>query len=338
MMKCFRAIFLFLIFFTVGTNCDTCEQKATYTIYQNSKDPVAWEDNTNLTSYGCKVNEKITFFSHGFNDFLAWVPKTVEKFLEFRGGCVIFLNFSPCFDTNNYLTTFGHFDELAGLVTKKLKQMNTEGISGDNMHLYGFSLSAQMMIKGAIDFGKQLIGSMDLCEPASVPFDLTYSVDRKMAAKNVQSIFTSFYSGSTIRTDSHQNWLMGNCGICQDGADDVAYFKCAVQNCKENVPLGSHTICPELYNSAFDNDFFANNVNHCWGVTKNAPSDFKMGYNEQRKHIRGVFASPTSKDYPYTGNAGDNSTNMLWGALGGVLGILGFVLGLLSFVLGRVFK
>lgn len=66
-------------------------------------------------------------------------------------------------------------------------------------------------------------------------------------------------------------------------------------------PLGSHSICNLFYESAFENDFVANNVNQCANV--NAPNtilpNFKMGYMESRKEVRGVFAAPTSMHYPY---------------------------------------
>lgn len=66
------------------------------------------------------------------------------------------------------------------------------------------------------------------------------------------------------------------------------------------MPLGSHPMCNDIYNSAFDNDFYATNT-QCPGVTDPStfPADFKMGINEDRKYVRGVFASPTYKNYPH---------------------------------------
>lgn len=102
--------------------------------------------------------------------------------------------------------------------------------------------------------------------------------------------------------------ILGYCGLDQAGANDVAFAICALEDCKVNVPFGSHTLCPELYNSAFDYPFYANNVEHCLGVTtENVPSDFKMGYNELRTNVTGVFASPTYAEYPYNSKTpGDN--------------------------------
>lgn len=88
--------------------------------------------------------------------------------------------------------------------------------------------------------------------------------------------------------------------MTQDGGNDIAFGVCTLVNCTQNVPLGSHTICPEFYNSAFEHPFYANNINLCDGVnTTNVPADFKMGFNELRKNIKGVFASPTYKKNPW---------------------------------------
>lgn len=67
------------------------------------------------------------------------------------------------------------------------------------------------------------------------------------------------------------------------------------------MPPSSHPRCNDIYNSAFDNDFIATNANKCSGVTdpSSVPVDFKMGYNEARNDIRGVFAAPTYDNYPY---------------------------------------
>lgn len=85
---------------------------------------------------------------------------------------------------------------------------------------------------------------------------------------------------------------VGNCGNSQPGANDLMPFS----------DVGSHGMCNAIYTSAFDNDFLANNYHYCPGVqpAMNVPEYFKMGYNETRKKIRGVFVAPTYKHYPYS--------------------------------------
>lgn len=120
-----------------------------------------WVVGTNLSSYGCNVSDKFVLYTHGFNDYFDWVNKTAEKYLQYRGGCVIFYDYSPCVDFSNYIKTLTYFNITSAVITKKLNDMVNESISPDNIHLYGFSLGAQMMIKGAIDFGPDRVASLD---------------------------------------------------------------------------------------------------------------------------------------------------------------------------------
>ena len=120
-----------------------------------------WKAGTNLSSYGCELENKFAILTHGFGDFALWVPETVRKLLHHRGGCVIYLNYSACIDMSNYIFTMMHWQSVSALVTKKLKNMETEGVSPVNIFLYGFSIGARIMIDGAINFGPQKIGLLD---------------------------------------------------------------------------------------------------------------------------------------------------------------------------------
>lgn len=63
--------------------------------------------------------------------------------------------------------------------------------------------------------------------------------------------------------------------------------------------LGSHGMCNTLYMKAFERDYVSDDF-ECPGVkaTKNVPVDFKMGYRERRKYVRGVFIGSVSKYNP----------------------------------------
>lgn len=47
----------------------------------------------------------------------------------------------------------------------------------------------------------------------------------------------------------------------------------------------SHPLCNDFYISAFENAFVANNAENCRGVSKNLPTNFRMGYMETRKRF-----------------------------------------------------
>lgn len=120
-----------------------------------------WEIGTNLSSYGCDIDGNFAILAHGYGDFALWVPDMVQKFLQYRGGCVIYLNYSKCIDMSNYIVTLTRWQSVSALVTKKLNDMEDEEIDPNNILLYGFSIGARIVIDGAINFGPQKVGLID---------------------------------------------------------------------------------------------------------------------------------------------------------------------------------
>lgn len=187
-----------------------------------------WIEGTNLSSYGCDLKGNFSMVTHGWADFVPWLQEHLQKLLQNRGGCVIYLNYSDCVDDSSYLASLKQFYPLSAVITKRLNDMENEGVSPNNMHGYGFSMGARIMIDSSINFGPQKMKTLDgelssevlnyvilrisiitVCEPANVGFDNSYNKDPKDAAQNVQCIFSSSYAGSVIRDQCHQNWLIG---------------------------------------------------------------------------------------------------------------------------------
>jgi len=284
-------------------SADDIESKVIFTIYEHPKSSGSiWAAGVSLSSYGCNISGKFAMFAHGWNDLSLWVDIFVQNLFKYRGGCIIRIDYSASANSDDYFLTLKQFDPISAVITKRLIDMENDGISADNMYLYGFSFGARLVIDACINFGPRKIKSIDVCEPANIGFDKKYTKDPKDAAQNVQCMFTSSYAGSSIRDQCHQNWLMGNCGQSVPGTKDLPYIFCSLNSkCKDEY-LGSHTMCNNLFNSAFENDFHASDIKKCTGTTdlKGVPSNFKMGYNELRKNVCGVFSAPTVEYYPYT--------------------------------------
>ena len=85
----------------------------------------------------------------------------MQNFLKHRGGCVIYLDYSACVNENDYFEALKKFDSVSAVITRKLHDIEDEEMSSDNIHLYGFSLGARLMIDAAINFGPKKIGSID---------------------------------------------------------------------------------------------------------------------------------------------------------------------------------
>lgn len=100
---------------------------------------------------------------------------------------------------------------------------------------------------------------------------LSIQPDHRVAAQNVQCIHTSRDKGTRFY-NCHQDWRLGNCGFAQIAASDP--------------PFGSHGLCPYMYVSAFENNFYAiDKPGSCQSKLYAPvwPYKYKMGYMEARK-------------------------------------------------------
>lgn len=79
---------------------------------------------------------------------------------------------------------------------------------------------------------------------------------------------------------------MGECGRSQPARDALKWAHCERTGECDPRLYESHGLCPYFYNSAFRNDFVANNTFYkCSSERepKEIPRGFKMGYLETRK-------------------------------------------------------
>ena len=78
---------------------------------------------------------------------------------------------------------------------------------------------------------------------------------------------------------------MGFCGLFQPVVPkDLVTPKCDMTMKCFAEPLISHNLCPDLYISAFKNNFKNNDSNNCVSFrrAKNVPAEYKMGYDETK--------------------------------------------------------
>ncbi|CAO1409365.1 unnamed protein product [Diamesa serratosioi] len=255
-----------------------------------------------MNDLGCKVDEKVSIVIHGWKESIEaeWVPVLIRNLQHYRGGCVIFMDYSAHSMVFDYFELLSKFDSIGDILIRKLLLLEKEGFAPDNIYIFGFSFGAHLALYSGITFGDGRIGEIDVCDPAGPGFDRFVSINPMLAAKNVQCIHTSIRKGTTKR-NCHQDWMMGQCGIKQDGAGPS--------------PKGNHGLCPHFYNSAFENNFFAiENIYNCRSLrtAQNIPPYFKMGYMETRKNeVLGDLFSPTAECYPYNYNENDTISSKI---------------------------
>lgn len=122
-----------------------------------------WQPSTPLIPQGCNATGNFAFISHGYQGSNStWIAQLVEKLLKYRGGCVISINWGRFSDIADYSKIVrDYFYKASAVVVKKLRQLESEGVSPDNIYMYGHSLGARMVIEAGLRFGERRIGLID---------------------------------------------------------------------------------------------------------------------------------------------------------------------------------
>lgn len=184
--------------------------------------------NNSLSDFDCDPYGKFAFVIHGWTESIdtLWVMDTVRNLTYHRGGCVIFMDYSFYAMNPNYFILVSHFQFLAHLLTRKIRQVVMDF---NNVFMFGFSFGARLCFEAGGKIGYQLIDHIQVCDPAGPGFDGDgRTIDPKLAAKFVYCINTSAEYG-TQNYNCHINFRMGICGHRQIGA--------------ARKPCGSHGLC-----------------------------------------------------------------------------------------------
>jgi hypothetical protein len=223
-----------------------------------------------VSDIGCKRNGNISLIVHGWLEGSQsnWVNEMVREFLNFRGNCVIFMDYS-FYTKRPYTNLRTNFYQISSVLYKKVTSLGNY----ENIVMFGFSFGARLVIDVGIDINereKRLIDKIYACDPAGVGFTF-YNRDSRKAARFVQCINTSTDKGTSYY-NCHQNWRLGECGNRQIAAG--------------KFPMGSHGLCPFFFAKSFRHDFVArNDIYNCKSsrFVMDLPSDYIMGMRETRE-------------------------------------------------------
>ncbi|CRL05725.1 CLUMA_CG018755, isoform A [Clunio marinus] len=285
--KVLRFSTVFITFYLAVSLADIDDDTVTFYVVPGLNLPVfnATHDE-DLSSRGCNPSGKFSIIVHGWLESFntEWVQDLISNLTEYRGGCIIVMDYSNYSVNLNYFLLTPHFANLSDMLLRFMVKMEDEGFDFGKGFMFGFSFGAQLAITTATKFGTKRFKEID----AGPGFEHLPMSDASLAAENVQCIHTSNTYG-TMKRNCTQNWNMGYCGWSQVGAMPF--------------PKGSHGLCPIFYNVAFQHTFLAwENVYNC--PSKRAagtyPEEFKMGYMEGRKSkVAGDLFSPTSVGWPF---------------------------------------
>lgn len=90
-----------------------------------------------------------------------WVPELIQNLLQYRGGCILFMDYSNHSLVQEYFVLVRKFDPLSEVLLHKLLQLESQGFNPDNLFMYGFSFGAQLVINAGNLYGEQKIAEID---------------------------------------------------------------------------------------------------------------------------------------------------------------------------------
>jgi Lipase len=116
-----------------------------------------------LTQLGCNSSEKYAMIVHGWLESIEadWVHDLVVNLQRFRGGCIIFMDYSNHSIVQDYFVLVRKFDFLSQVLVEKLLQLEKQGFNPDNLFMYGFSFGAQLVINTGNLYGENRIAEID---------------------------------------------------------------------------------------------------------------------------------------------------------------------------------
>ena len=105
----------------------------------------------------------MAFIVHGWRENInaSWVPDLISNLSIYRGGCIIFVDYSYYSMIPFYRIFYHHFTYISNVILNKLKQLEAEGFDPENMYMFGYSFGARLVIDAAAEFGYQRIKQID---------------------------------------------------------------------------------------------------------------------------------------------------------------------------------
>jgi len=119
---------------------------------------------TNLTEHGCDPDGNYAIIVHGWieNIETPWVMDMVTNLTLFRGGCIIFMDYSNYSMVSDYFRLTPHFYSISDLLLRKIQQIGRY----DQLFMFGFSFGARLCVDAGTKLGANLIDRIDVCDPA----------------------------------------------------------------------------------------------------------------------------------------------------------------------------
>jgi hypothetical protein len=166
----FKLIFLIsTIFFNIAyCQKQVVEDNISFNVYNNlilNTNSYFWGKEQKFSSIcsGEKSTKNISLIIHGYmGSKQLWINSLKDKYLKYRGGCVVTVNWGVYSNILNYVEIVeNYWKPVANIVKHRVEMIEREGFQLQNLLIYGHSLGAWMAIDVGIEIGEGKIGYID---------------------------------------------------------------------------------------------------------------------------------------------------------------------------------
>lgn len=111
--------------------------------------------NESLADGGCNPKGNFALIVHGWLEgwHTEWVKDLVSNLTEFRGDCIMLMDYSNYSVNPNYFELVTYFDQLSEILLRFMNKLDGEGFDYTKGYMFGFSFGAHLAVNTAIEFG-----------------------------------------------------------------------------------------------------------------------------------------------------------------------------------------
>jgi acetyl esterase/lipase len=90
-----------------------------------------------------------------------WVIELIGNLKEFRGGCILCMDYSPFSKNSDYFALVRQFYDINDVLVDKLHALASAGFDPKNIFMFGFSFGGRLALSAGVKFGEKRIGEID---------------------------------------------------------------------------------------------------------------------------------------------------------------------------------
>lgn len=116
-----------------------------------------------LSAKGCNPSGKFFIIVHGWMESWKtdWVQDLISNLTVYRGGCIIFMDYSNFSQNPNYFLLTPQFHNISDKLLRFMEQLDEESFDFQNGYMFGFSFGAWLAVHTAKRFGEKRFAHID---------------------------------------------------------------------------------------------------------------------------------------------------------------------------------